>query len=384
MSRFRSMGALFLAAVLLGAVGCQKSVQIGAIISETGAADTYGLKVRHGLEMALEEVNAAGGAHGKPVELVWRDDATNPEVGLQAATEMVEELGLRVVIGAVTSSVTLRIAPVFERNRAILLSPTASAPQITQTGDWIFRNYPSDILEGTSMADFARDLGLERIAVLAVDNEFGEGLREVFAEKFQSKFREIVGSYVFPEGDTAAIDQILQELRGLKPEAIYLISYTADAVHFLRRKQELKLDAIVLGTSSIHGEVFRRAGSAAENLIYPQPSFDADSDEPGIRDFVGRYRERYKEEPDTFAAHGYDALKLLVLAIQRGGSAHPSDVRVGLLGISDYVGASGHTAFDDSGDVVQYPRIFIVRQGRPVAYDRFVREGGQVQVPGRG
>ena len=90
------------------------------------------------------------------------------------------------VIGAISSPVTLEIAPICEKERVVLLSPTSSAPRISDAGGYIFRNYPSDILEGTAMADFARKMGVRRVAIFALDNEFGAGLTEVFTRGFES------------------------------------------------------------------------------------------------------------------------------------------------------------------------------------------------------
>ena len=123
------------------------------------------------------------------------DDQTRPEVGKTAVETLINENGVRLIIGAVSSSVALKIAPICEENEVVLLSPTASSPKITDAGEYIFRNYPSDILEGTSMADFARDLGLERLVVFAVNNEFGHGLKDVFVEKYPSKFRAILETF---------------------------------------------------------------------------------------------------------------------------------------------------------------------------------------------
>jgi branched-chain amino acid transport system substrate-binding protein len=299
--------------------------------------------------------------------------------------ELIDVLGVGLIIGPVSSTVTLAVSPICEENGVVLLSPTASAPQITTAGAYIFRNYPSDILEGTAMANFARDLGLERVAVFSVANEYGAGLRDVFTGEFESRFRRIVENVEFPEGRPGEIAGEIEALKGEPPDGIYIAAYVQDVADLIRRIREASLPSVVLTTSSVSDdELVRSAGAAAENLVFPRSStFDPASDAPEVRAFVAAYAERYGESPDSFAAYGYDALKLLRLAMEKVGSTHPRDVGRGLSAISDYQGPTGRLAFEEHGDVIQYPRLYVIRSGRAVAYDRFRDEGGALQVPGR-
>ena len=103
--------------------------------------------------------------------------------------DLIENEGVDIIIGAVSSPVTLEIAPLCEEQEVLLLSPSSSAPRISEAGEYIFRNYPSDILEGTAMADFAQGSWVRRVVIIALDNEFGSGLSEVFTRRFESKSR---------------------------------------------------------------------------------------------------------------------------------------------------------------------------------------------------
>jgi branched-chain amino acid transport system substrate-binding protein len=377
----------FITFIVLGIAlaGCSKSVPVGAIVSETGAAASYGGKVKKGLDLAQEEINAEGGFNGKALELVYRDDGTNQEVGRQVAQELIDEVGVGAIIGAVSSSVTLAIAPIAEAEKVILLSPTASTPDITQAGYYIFRTYPSDILEGTAMANFARDLGVERMAIFAVDNEFGRGVNEVFAGEFESRFRKIVKSVDFPEGEASELAEEIEALKDEQPDGIYIVAYVEDVANIVKLIRDAGLESVILTTSSVSdGDLVELVGMAAENIVFPRAStFDPDSESAEVRNFVEAYREKYGEDPDDFAAHGYDALHVLLEGMQKGKSTHPDNIKVGLLAVSDYDGPSGRVAFDEHGDIIQYPRLFVVRQGRAIPYDRFKEEGGSLPVPGQ-
>jgi ABC-type branched-subunit amino acid transport system substrate-binding protein len=365
------------------AASCGKPVRVGAIVSQSGAASSYGQQVARGFDLAVQQINDAGGVDGRPIQLLYRDDSTSPELGLTALRELVENERVTTVLGAVSSTVTLRLAPYCERRHVILISPSASATQLTGAGEYIFRTYPSDVLEGASMADFARDLGLDRVAVLAVANDYGEGLARVFEDRLHASGGSIAATVTFPEGDQAAIADAVTALQALSPRGLYVPAYIGDLATVLLRLRESKLRPIVLGTSSAAPDLIRRAGPAAENLVFPLPSFDPTADSAAVRAFVHAFVARYSAEPDIYAAHAYDSVNLLAAAAARANSWDASKLKDALVRIDNYEGATGRLAFDRNGDVVQYPRLYVVRDGQFVAYDRFVEAGGTLPVPGR-
>jgi branched-chain amino acid transport system substrate-binding protein len=362
---------------------CGKPALVGAIVSRSGAASSYGEQIVRGFDLAVEQINAAGGVSGRKIRLLYRDDSTNPEIGLAALRELVEHERVSTVLGAVSSTVTMRLAPYCERHHVVLISPSASAPQLTEAGEYIFRTYPSDVLEGASMADFARDLGLERVAVLAVDNEYGAGLARAFADRLGVSGGNVVASLTFPEGDQKAIADAVAALPGLAPRGVYIPAYVSDLASALRLLRETRLRPIVLGASVAAPELIRAAGPAAENLVFPLSDFDPTADSAAVRSFAAAFVSRYATEPDVYAAHAYDTVRVLAMAATQAGSWNADDIRDALLHIDNYEGATGRLAFDRKGDVVQYPRLYVVQGGQLVAYDRFVESGGALPVPGR-
>ena len=382
MVRSRTLVVAAVIATGLVVPGCSKPLVVGAVVAESGAVADYGREVRKGIELALEDANAAGGFHGKPIGIVFKDDQTRAEVGEQVTRELIEIDKVPAIIGAVSSPVTLRIAPLCEENRVVLISPTASAPSITAAGEYVYRVYPSDLLEGTSIADFARDLGLERVVVVAVDDAFGAGLRDVFTQKFSSKYRQVIETLMFPIDDRSKLVDVARKVAALAPEGVYVAAYATDVGEFLKELRATGSGAIVMGNSGFTEKVLQIAGTAAENLVYPQPSFDPDSEDAATRKFVTAFRAKYGAAPSRFAAHGYDAFQVLAKAIREGDSTHPDNIRIGLTAIDNFQGASGRLAFDSNGDIVQYPRIFVIRSGAPLAYEKFVEQGGKLTVPG--
>jgi branched-chain amino acid transport system substrate-binding protein len=376
----------FLAVIILGLTvlsGCSGSVEIGAVLSQSGAAKLYGDEVRNGIDLALEEINAEGGVNGSPLSIIFRDDETKPSVAREQVTNLIEEHNIRVMIGGVASPVMLEIGPIANEAGVILLSPSASSPKVTQLGLYVFRIHPSDILEGTNMAELARDLGIERMAVFAVDNEFGSGLSEVFALRYESKYRKIVESFQFPEGGGDVLVDMVAKVKEQKPEGIYIVGYLSDVATLTRMLREAGVEAVIIGNAGITAKITEMIGDAAENLIFPQPSFDLDNNDAVMQQFIAAFKARYGKDPDRFAALGYDSLRLIHAAMELGGTAHPQTVRSSLRHLKDYQGASGRINFDENGDVVQYPKLFIIRDGAMMPYQKFLDEGGELKIPGK-
>ena len=369
---------ILLGLAVLG-LGCGHDVKIGAVISESGAAAAYGDSVRKGLDLAQAEIAAAGGlANGGQVTLVYKDDATIPGRGREVAEELIGQEDVSLIIGAVSSTVSLAIAPLCEERKVLMLSPSASTPELSDAGEYIYRIYPSDIGEGTSMARFAKDLGLERLVVFAHDSDYGRGLSTVFQQQYESKFRTVVRTFLFPQGDTAGFPDMVAQIAGLGADGIYIVAYQEDVAELLKALRQAEQPTVVMASSAVTGAIVRLAGEAAENLVFPQTTFDLDSADPAVSAFVRAYRARYSQDPDLYAAHGYDALKILVDAINSAKSAHPGDLTVILNGMHDYPGAAGPTTFEKNGDVLRHPRIMLIRGGHAGPYDQFVAEGGSL------
>jgi branched-chain amino acid transport system substrate-binding protein len=365
-------GAAFAFAWLAVACG-DGGARVGAVLSQSGDLAIYGNEVQRGIELALEEINAAGGYGGAPVELVVRDDQSSPQVAEGVVRELIDEERIEIFIGGVGSDATLALAPIVEENEAVLLSPSAAAPAITDAGKFVFRNYPSAALEAASMADFAREQGLDRVVVFCEDDAWGRGLTRVFRERFEGGRR---ATLLFELGGGTIPAPLVAQVRNMQPDGVYLVTYAGATREILPLLSESGIDAVIMGTSSIGPQVVEELGAAAEGLVLTRPAFDVASEEDGARKFVLAYRQKYPgSEPDVHSANGYDAMKLLWTAIKDAGSTDAEDVRRSLADIDGYAGAAGPTTFDDKGDVVRQPRLFVVRDGTAMPYEDRVEHG---------
>ena len=365
--------AAILAALLLLYCGAGREVVVGAVLSLSGEGAAYGQVIRQAMDLAAERVNATGGIGGNPLRILYRDSKSSPDEAARAAQELFDRYDVPLIFGGVLSSETLRIAPIAESRHKILLSPASSSPEITRAGPHIFRVYPSDALEGAYMAQLASDdLRLARVTVLAIDNEFGRGIVSVFQDSFRGGTPPVVILYPARGADYPALAGQAREAGG---DGIYLVGYYNDMAALLKEIRTLSIPGRILGTSSIgSARALEEAGEAAEGVIYPATVFDPESDDPAVARFVRDFRARHGADPDLYAAHGYDAVMVAASAMRNAGGPTPERIAQELLAIHDFHGASGILGFDPEGDVVQYPRAFIVQAGKPRLFRDYLHE----------
>jgi len=350
--------------------GASPDVKLGAIISLTGQGAGYGTSIRKGVDLAVEQINAAGGIDvheqgPKPITMDIRDAESSSSPAATAAHELLDE-GVVAVVGADLSDITLDIAPIFQAAEVILLSPSSSSPKISDAGDFIFRNFPSDELEALNTADYIYNkLGIREAAVVANQNEFGIGQKNSFIERFRQLGGRVDGQASYPR-DATDFSSVVQEIAGLGMPAIYIAGYTADTVGVARALRAARVKAALFATGAVQASELRSQDEdAVEGLVFPQPSFDAGSDDDNVRAFVTAFSQKYGHEPDVYAAHGYDAVKILAEAVQEAG-LDPHEIRFYLNSMNPYAGVSGTTDFNDKGDVRKFHRMYRIESGQAV------------------
>jgi len=348
-----------------------REIKIGAILPLTGDAASWGDQGKKGIDLAAEEINSAGGIDGSRLVVIYEDTQATPRRAATAMQKLCTVDRVSAVIGDIVSATTLAVAPIAEQNRVLLLSPTASAPAISDVGDYIFRIWPSDIAEGTAIVEFAfQTLGLRRVAILYIENDYGVGLRRVFEKKFSGLGGTITAALGYKQDETD-FRSYLTKIRGSAPEAIYLVSYYKDASLALRQARELGIRSEFLGTTALEDpHLISIAGRAADGVIYPMSTgYDPKSADTAVQDFKARFRARFGEDPGFVSAHAYDALKLIAFAMKISGTTGP-EIRTGLLRVRDFHGATGTINFDSKGDVIKQTTIKEIRNGQFVHYSR--------------
>lgn len=338
--------------------------KVGVIAVLSGGAAQYGQWMKNGLEIAKDEINSKGGINGHLIELIYEDDKTDAQTAVTAMNKLETTSKPPIVIAALTSKSTLAISPIADNKKTVLMAVCASSPDLTNAGDYIFRNWPSDNEEGRLMAEYAYNtLGYRKIAELTINNDYGLGLQKVFTEKFTQLGGTIVLSEEFPE-NTNDFRSIIAKLKSQKFDAIYIPSHAKEVGSFLKQAKQNKVNYKVLGCVAYESpELVEIAGTAAEGVIFTTPAFNADATDSTVQKFTAEYQKRFNTKPENFAAHGYDALMIIATAIQKGGFTSDG-IKKELYQISNYQGVSGSTTFDKNGDVMKPAMIKQVIDGQ--------------------
>ena len=341
----------------------EEVIKIGAILDLSGPAASDNAKIKKGIEVALEEINSGGGIKGRKIELVWEDDKCDPKEGVSAFHKLMSSYKFPVIIGGSCSSVTLAIAPIAEENKVVLVSPYSSNPQLTEAGDYIFRTVPSDIFEANLEAEFiSQEMGLKKIAILYVNNDYGKGLANVLSFRFKELGGEILieEPYALKESDFRAH---LTKIKEKNPELIYIAGYQRALINILKQIKELGIIVRLMANSLMDDpQIIEEVEDAAEGVIIGSIFFDPSET------FQSKFQKKYGEKAGTWEAIGYDTLRLVAKAIEKGGY-EPEGIKNALYEI-EYDGALGHLTFDKNGDIV-WPKLTIktVKNGQFVPYE---------------
>jgi branched-chain amino acid transport system substrate-binding protein len=308
-------------------------------------------------ELAVQQINASGGAAGRPIELIPRDDHGDPDSAIAIATELAQA-GVIAVVGDVYSGTTLAAAPVYNSAQVIQISPSSSSPLLSGAGPWTFRTCPSDLQHGAVLARFAAEqLGLRRATVLYLNDEYGRGLRQTFALEFSrvGGMVEEMDPYLGSRPDVGTyLDRLAR--RGTS-DFIFLGRNRGEAEETLRAARAHGVRLPLFGGDGLEG--LEEAGPLAEGS-YVSSGYLASIDTPRNREFVAAYRREHPRAPLPHqpAAATYDIMYLLRNAIAKAGT-NPQHLRdaISANGGADppFEGVTGAIAFDENGDVPRQP-----------------------------
>jgi branched-chain amino acid transport system substrate-binding protein len=341
---------------------------------------SYGSNAKDGIELAAKELNdSSSKTGGTAIRLVVEDSKGEPQQAVSALQKLVTVDRVSCVIGDVASSATLAMAPIANRNKVVLLSPAASAPAITTAGEFVFRDWPSDAFEASVMAGYMKEKPYRKIAVLFVNNDYGQAMLHSFTSLITSFGGSIVATESFQDNSTDLRAQITK-LAAVHPEVVYLISYPKDTIVFLRQYTELGVHIPLVSTSSFQDpRILESEGATAEGVVFTSPIPPAKED-PVVAGFRASYVKMFGKDPGLVADYGYDALKLLAEAARISGGIDGEHLRSGLEKIKDFHGASGLINFDRNGDVLKAAGLKTVKDGKFVWLQQ---PGGEaVDAPG--
>jgi len=358
------------AALVLLAVGCSKKgsdvILIGHVASLTGSEATFGDSTDKGIKMAVEEQNKAGGVKGKQIQVKTLDDQGKPEEAAQAATNLIVNDKVNMIIGEVASSRSLAIAPIADANKIPQITPTSTNPRVTMDGDkvrpYVFRVCFIDPFQGTVMAKYATEtMKVKKVAVLRdVGNDYSVGLANFFEDTFKKLGGEIVTDQSYKAGDQDFKAQ-LTAIRELNPEAIYVPGYYTDVGLIARQARELGMKQPLMGGDGWDSaKLYEIAGGALDGSFFSN-HYTQESPDPIIQDFVKKYKDKYGAVPDALAVLGYDAAKVGIDAMMRAKDLTGPAVRDALEQTKGFRAVSGEITLNDHHDAVKSAVVIAIK-----------------------
>jgi branched-chain amino acid transport system substrate-binding protein len=222
------------------------------------------------------------------------------------------------------------------------------------------------------MGNFAaQTLGLNKAVILAAESPYATGIQDVFKSEFERYGGEVAAVIEYPVGHTEFADGVRSALSHV-PEAVYVADYAYEIGTIVKELRAQGFRGRILTTHAFSAPgVFADLGEAAEGVLLTRTIFDVNSEEPVVKGFVDAYKAKYGSAPDSFAAHGYDAIKVVEAALALGGATTPRDFWKGMRQVK-ITGASGVIQFDEKGDVSQFPRVYAIEKGELIDYEHVV------------
>jgi branched-chain amino acid transport system substrate-binding protein len=340
-------------------------VLLGEVGSLTGSEAAFGISTRNGVELALEEVNAAGGVLGKKVAVRVYDDQSKPEEAASATKRLITQDRVVAVLGEVASSNSLAMAPIAQEAKVPMVSPSSTNPKVTQVGDYIFRVCFIDPFQGFVMAKYAHDeLKYNRVAILTdKKSAYSEGLTEVFQRKFTEMGGKVVGVEAYAKGDTDFRAQ-LTNIKKLKVEGLYVPGYYEDVGKIAEQSKELGLKVVMMGGDGWDSaKLFELGGQAVEGSFVSN-HYSAEDPSPRTQAFIKTYQAKYGAVPDSLAALGYDSARVVLDAIKRAGKTDGPALRDAIASTRDFPGVAGTITLDEHRNPVKPAVVLKVEGGK--------------------
>jgi branched-chain amino acid transport system substrate-binding protein len=330
--------------------GCGSGTQETLVLGVVGPFEaSYGASMKQGAQLAQHEINERGGIRGRTLELRIRDDRADPQAAIAIADEFRNDPSVLAVVGHVNSSTMIAAAPVYQAGLTAV-STSATSPEVSRLGDWVFRVATSDSANAVELARLARRLDVPT-AILYANDDYGRGLAISFRSALLAEGASIVESDPYLES-TEDFRPYLERLRRKNAGLIFIAGLEGGASRIIAQARDLGLQARFLGADGLEGLVVMGPaydGTLVGLLYHPHAS-------PAARQFAERFRAAYGREPDSFAALGYDATHLLARAIESVGPDREAIrdyiASVGRDRSPAYPGATGTIRFDEHGDPV--------------------------------
>ena len=300
----------------------------------TGPNAQYGAQWKQGFDLALDEINGAGGINGRPLAYIFEDTQSDPRQSVAMAQKFVNDPRIVVELGDFSSPASMAASPIYQKAKLVQFGFTNSHPDFTKGGDYMWSNSVSQADEQPLSAAYAvKRLGLKRIAVLHLNTDWGRTSKDIFVKAAKDMGAEVVAveGYMADEKDFRST---LVRVRDAKPDGLMLISYYSDAALIARQVKQSGLNLPMVAASSVYSPKFVELGGDAVEGIYTASRYFPEDPRPQVRNFITKFKAKYDKEPDAFNAYAYDTMILMAQVMREFGIDRKS-IHDGLAKVKD-------------------------------------------------
>ena len=347
----RQIVSVLLAVLVLLACNNSTPIRIGFVAGTSGRVADLGTSGRDAVQLVVEQCNRDGGINGRPVQLIVKDDQQNPEIARQAVRELVDE-GVVAIVGPMTSDMGLAVTPVLNEARIPNMSPTVTTQELSGRNDFFFRVSSTTREYAKRSARYHVKTGDMHRVVAAYDlgnRSFCENWLENFTATFTAGGGEIVAGIGFRADGRRTFLAIAHELLAQDADGVLIIANSMDSALLCQQIRKLNTDIqITLADWGATERLLELGGNAVEGVTVIQ-TFDRDSNAPQYQEFRKAYIERYQREPGFPGVYSYDAIHVVLTALQV--QKKDQSLKSAILAIRDFSGLQGDFSFDEFGDV---------------------------------
>jgi len=326
-------------------------LKIGGILPLTGDAASYGIPLQQSAYLAQKEINESGGINGRQIEIIWKDGRCEKQDAQPAAEKLLNEDKVEILLAGACSSEFLVAAPLAQEKKVLSFSSSATSPEISQLGKYIFRTVPSDALAGKAAAQYAFNKWEAKTAgIITEDKDYTLGLKNVFKQDFTALGGEVLFDEVFPTGMTD-FSSFAAIAGNTPPDVIYVLPQTpTPGVLAIKALKDQKISSKLLTAEVLLiRDAIQEQGEILKGVTGIEILFD--EQRPKAKHFLDLYKQEYNLDPTYpgFMAGMYDIIYLIKEAYEAVGS-DPDQVSQYLYSLKNWNGAVGVLSFDKNGD----------------------------------
>ena len=343
----------------------QDTIKIGEFGSLTGDNASFGTSQNEGVQMAVEEINNAGGVLGKKIDLTVEDNQTKQGQTTTIVRKLISQDHVVALVGEVASSKTLEAAPIAQEAKIPLIATAATNPKVTQVGDYIFRVCFIDDFQAIVIARFVLEkLHKTKVAFMTdVKQDYSVGLTQFAKDYFLKNGGQVVKEQSYSSGDKDFRAQ-LTDIKSANPDVIIITGYYPEVSLIVRQGRQLGVKAVFAGGDGWDGASLIPVGGKAIEGAFFSNHFSTEDKSPAVQEFVAKYKKKYNNKtPDAFAALGYDAVNLLADAIKRAGGTDSEKLRDAIASTKDFPGVTGKITINPERNANKSAVIITIRDG---------------------